>query len=223
MPAWKAVEAMQGLWWQQRMPAWKGEEQLQGLRRRQHMPAFKAEEQLQGLRGRQHLPARKGEEQMQGLRGRQHLPAWKAEEQLQGLQERRHFRSKRRIKTSGGQQRMQRSVFQGDCGRGACGRQRRERECKKEGGYAGGGMWCARALLMSKRHAAGAGATATTRFSVALNGRPVAHSYTSGEQRHAEMRACPRALRLRAGSAAECCTHCRKPPLLTQMQLCFTP
>jgi len=84
-------------------------------------------------------------------------------------------------------------------------------------------MRCGRDLLMSKRHAAGAGATATTRFSVALQGRPVAHSYTSGEQRHAETRACPRALRLRAGSAAECCMHCRKPPLLTLMQLCFTP
>ena len=169
---------------QQHLPAWKAEEPMQGLRGRQHLPAWKGEKPMKGLRGRQHLPAWQAEEPMQGLRGRQHLTAWKAEERLQGLLERRHFRGKRRTKTSVGQQRSQRSVFQGYCGRGACGRRRRERECKEEGVYAGGGMRCGRDLLMSKRHAAGTRAIATTRFFGALKTRPVGHLYSGGEQRH---------------------------------------
>ena len=79
------------------------------------------------------------------------MPAWKAEVRVQGLQERRQLRSKRRIKTSVGQQRSKRSVFQGHCGRGACGRRRRERECKEEGVYAGGGMMCERELTCAHK------------------------------------------------------------------------
>ncbi len=124
---------------------------MHGLRGRRHLPAWKTEELMQGLRGQQHLSAWKGEKQMQGLRGRQHLPTWKGEKQMQGLQERRHFRGKRRIKTSVGQQRSKRSVFQGDCGRGACGRRRRERESKEEGVYAGGGMRCERGLMCARK------------------------------------------------------------------------
>jgi len=132
---------------------------MQGLWGRQHLPAWEGEERMQRLRGRQHLSAWKGEEQVQGLRGRQHLSAWKAEMRVQGLQKRQHFRGKRRTKTSGGQQRSQRSVFQGHCGRGACGRRRLERECKEEGVYAEGGVRCGWGLtcarkcgMQSKRH-----------------------------------------------------------------------
>ena len=97
---------------------------MQGLWGQRHLRAWKAEEQQQGLRGQQHLRAWKAEEQMQGLRGQRHLRAWKAAVRVQGVHEPWIFPCDGPVNTSDWQQRSERSVLEGSCCSGGCGRPR---------------------------------------------------------------------------------------------------